>query len=148
MRTASLRRQHDAAMALISEIVAATAKLSASPGREQIIPISTALAKLTGLLKIHFAQEDQSLYPSMLRSGQADVAEVARRFIDEMGQIGPIYASFVESWSSNDAIAGDPAGFRAASHTVFSALANRIERENSVLYALADTLGGSASSPR
>ncbi|MEO5866552.1 MAG: hemerythrin domain-containing protein [Sphingomonas sp.] len=140
-RTSNLRRQHDAAIALVADIQ----KLVASPGalqtRETAFQVTMLLAKLTGLLRIHFAQEDRVLYPSLMVSGRGGVAATARRFAEEMGQLGPVYAAFAEKWTVTDALLADPDGFRRESTTVFDALANRIERENHELYPMAETRG-------
>lgn len=148
MRTANLRRQHDTALAIAGEIMEAIPALIEKPAREQAVRITLQLAKLTGLLRIHFAQEDRALYPSLMASGRGGVAEVARRFFDEMGQIGPLYDAFAVKWSNADTLAAAPAEFQAECQTIFSALADRIARENDVLYPLVDAEFGADARPR
>ncbi len=148
MRTANLRRQHDTALALAGEIIEALPALVAQPQREHAVRITLLLAKLTGLLRIHFAQEDRALYPSLMASGRGTVAEVARRFFEEMGQIGPLYAGFAEKWSNADALAAAPGEFQSECLAIFRALADRIARENDVLYPLMDAEFGAESRPR
>ena len=137
-RTANLRRQHDAAVTIVGEI---NNLLLARPGvevRDGAFQATLLLAKLTGLLRIHFAQEDRQLYPALMASGRGGVAEVARRFFEEMGDLGPTYGAYAQRWASADQILSDPRGFRRESKTVFTALADRITRENEQLYPLAD----------
>jgi hemerythrin-like domain-containing protein len=137
-RTASLRRQHDAAITLVLKIEDEVGGWGAVPSRAQAYAATLLLAKLTGLLRIHFAQEDRLLYPSLIASARGGVATVARQFFEEMGQIGPLFDAFAERWRSADAILGDAAGFRREAKALFAALAKRVQRENEILYPLAD----------
>jgi len=138
MRTTSLRRQHDSALQLAGEITAKARQLGQAPARTQALEVTLLLAKLTGLLRIHFAQEDRSLYPTLMASSRGGVAEMARRFFEEMGQIGPAYAAFSAKWSSVDTLVAAPAAFEAECAAIFGALAARIERENNELYPAVD----------
>ncbi|MBN8806842.1 MAG: hemerythrin domain-containing protein [Sphingomonas sp.] len=142
--TANLRRQHDAATLIVSDIVAMVAQIGAQPTSAQAFRLTILLAKLVGTLRIHFAQEDRHLYPSLMASGQGGTAAVARRFFEEMGHLGPALMAFVERWRSPDAIVADWTGYRDEQRAVFTALADRIERENTILYPLADELTDTA----
>lgn len=137
--SANLRRQHDAILALANELIAAQASLR--------IPAEAAeaarrLAKLTGVLQLHLAAEDKSLYPRLKASGDAEVAETASRFMDEMGGLARAYGDFDAKWRSEAAILSDPAGFRSQTAEVVAALSTRIARENKELYPLADAAAG------
>ncbi len=135
-----MRRQHDAAGNLASQITAQIDRIGAHPTADDAFRITMLLAKLTGTLRIHFAQEDRHLYPSMMASGQGGAAATARRFFEEMGQIGPAIAAFGETWLNSSAIVRDWDGFRAETNALFAALTDRITRENEILYPLADAL--------
>lgn len=138
-RTANLRRQHDGAMALVGELTARIDRLDpAGTDRVTAAAIVLLLAKLEGLLRIHFAQEDRVLYPSLMRSPDATVADTARRFFDEMGAIGPAFDAYVAEWRAADAVMARPQAFAEASRALFAALGDRIARENGELYPMAD----------
>lgn len=139
-RTARLRHQHDVALALVGEITALIARMGDTPSRADAYQATMLLAKLTGVLRIHFAQEDRMLYPSLMASGRGGVAAVARAFFEEMGQIGPVFVAYSEQWRSIEAILSRPAVFRSESAALFAALGGRIERENRELYPLADAM--------
>jgi hypothetical protein len=131
-----LRRQHDAA----EQIVANIAKLSRSEiDAAAAYQIGLALTKLTGVLRIHFAQEDRSLYPSLMASPDPRVSDIAKQFQREMGGLAPIYEAFADRWKLSSAILADVDGFRRESRSVFTALADRIRRENEELYPLAES---------
>lgn len=136
-RTANLRRQHDAAVDLVTEI---SRLRDAYKGPEDAYRIAVLLAKLTGMLRIHFVQEDKTLYPYMTASTNVAAAETALAFQSEMGGLGAAYESFSKRWSSSTAIVIDFDGFRRESRDVFKALGERIMRENEQLYPLADSI--------
>jgi hypothetical protein len=136
-RTSNLKRQHDAAIDLVGQITEAS---KAPPSPEGAYRIAVLLAKLTGMLRIHFVQEDKTLYPYMLGSTNAAAAQTARAFRDEMGGLGTAFDTFAKRWSSSHAIARDFDRFRRESVDVFDALGERIKRENEQLYPLADSI--------
>lgn len=136
-RTTNLKRQHDAAVELVGQI----AELTRNPaGAGEAYRIAVLLAKLTGMLRIHFVQEDRTLYPYMIASANVGAAETARVFQHEMGGLGAQFESFAKRWSSSKAIAADFESFRRESQRIFAALGERIKRENEELYPLADSI--------
>ena len=136
-RTANLRRQHDAAVSLVSDILRLSCALE---GQGNAYRTALLLAKLTGLLRIHFAQEDKTLYPHMIQSAHLEASQTAAAFQQEMGGLGATYEAFAMRWNSPEAIGSAPATFRKEAEAVFAALASRIERENETLYPLADEI--------
>lgn len=138
-RTANLRRQHDAAVALVEEAAALIERPSLAATDHYRIGI--LIAKLTGLLRVHFALEDRTLYPLMIQSAHGDAAAVALAFRDEMGGLAQIYLDFAGRWATSAQISADFDRFRKEARTVFAALSERITRENEQLYPLADAIG-------
>ena len=136
-RTANLRRQHDAALELVEKLAADLD--GPPPDKMQSYRMGMTLAKLTGLLRIHFAVEDRTLYPRMISSTHAEAADTAAAFQHEMGELGAVYSAFAERWNGATIAAAFPS-FRAEARALFVALGDRIERENSVLYPLADAI--------
>lgn len=136
-KTSILLRQHEAAVDLVAQI---SSLMELPLVEERASTISFLLAKLTGLLRIHFAQEDKFLYPYMISSSNTQASAVASAFQAEMGELGPVYQAFAERWNSTAAIAGDEDRFRKEAGEVFTALGQRITRENNELYPLADAL--------
>ena len=141
-RTDTLRRQHDAAVALVGEI---QRKVGSYRGAADAHSILLCLAKLDGLLRIHFAQEDRSLYPAMISSPDLQVASTAAAYQQEMGGLGMTFAQYVARWSGSGSIAGNFTLFRNESASVFAALADRIERENNHPYPLANDMRSAAA---
>src|SRR3546814_19263903 len=75
-----------------------------------------------------------------MASGQGDIAATARRFLEEMGQIGPALNAFTEKWRDSATIVQNWPNFRSETREIFEALATRIHCENNELYPLADEM--------
>ncbi|MEL6529814.1 MAG: hemerythrin domain-containing protein, partial [Pseudomonadota bacterium] len=88
----------------------------------------------------HLAAEDKSLYPRMKASPDPAVARTASEFAKDMGGLADAYAEFVGNWPTGISIFENPEAFRTEAELVLSILTRRIERENQVLYPLADTM--------
>ena len=102
------------------------------------IPIARLIGKLNVLLRVHLAYEDTVLYPLMMRSGDGEAAALAYLFSEETGAIAPQFEDFVRRWSGPTAIDAMFDSFREEATMLFAALAARIERENDLLYPLAE----------
>ncbi len=137
-RTDYLRRQHDAALVLAGRLADCAAQLGHQPTRPEAFEATLALARLTGVLRLHFAQEDRQLYPRLMNSDDNQTAITAKKFFDEMGNLGPAYDAYAKKWRSAQAILKAPGEFARQTSDIVAALADRIERENAVLYPLAD----------
>lgn len=134
-RTALLRRQHDAAMALITDI-----RTRLAEAKPDAYVIGLSLAKLTGLLRIHLAQEDRTLYPEMIASGNSAASAAARSFQEEMGGLSQRFAEYAARWTTSRVIESALPEFRKETLTVLAALEMRIQRENEQLYPLAESM--------
>jgi iron-sulfur cluster repair protein YtfE (RIC family) len=102
------------------------------------IPIARQLGKLNTLLRVHLAYEDTILYPELIRCGDGKTAALAHLFAEETGAIAPQFEDFVRRWSGPTAIDSMFESFRDEATMLFAALAARIERENDLLYPLAE----------
>lgn len=138
MRTINLRRQHDAAMAAVAEMDLQLDRLRDDTDRMTAYAFTMALAKLAGVLRIHLAQEDKVLYPQLMASPVPAVAETAQRFVAEMGQIGAVFTDYATRWRTIEAVLADTGRLREETKALFAALSDRIHRENTILYPLAD----------
>ena len=137
IRTANLRRQHDAAVDLVRQVRSIS---EAEPTADRAYRMAVLLAKLTGMLRIHFVQEDKTLYPYMIASANEGAVATAHRFQAEMGGLGAKFDAYAKRWSSSPAILRDYQQFRRESRDIFDALAHRIHRENEELYPLAESI--------
>jgi hypothetical protein len=102
--------------------------------------IMQQLAKLTQLMRVHFAQEGHCLYPALVASSDPVVAEAAKAFQREMGELWQQYESFARSWSTPSAIIMLFDEFKGECITIFGAIEDRCTRENELLFPLADAV--------
>lgn len=137
-----LKNQHEAALCLADQVLAACGQ---EVDDSKAFQISLCLAKLTGLLRVHFAQEDECIYPKMEASFDAHTSATARAFREQMGGLGAAYAAYSQKWATARKIRSDFDAFKNESGTIFGALASRIERENRELYPLADAMPDESS---
>lgn len=136
VRTDNYRRQHQELLALAQEV---SAQLSPASIKQNATELRLTLSKLAGKLKIHLVQEDESLYPSLLKSSNAATTATAKRFIDDMGKIADAFTQYYNKWQTQ-VLKDDPEGFIRETKGIFSALGGRIDKENKELYPLADQL--------
>ena len=131
-RTAALRAQHDAAEEMIDRIFDGIAVYR---DERDAYPLSLKLARLAGILRTHFAMEDQILYPLMIESDHRAAAMMARVFRNELGHLGGQFERFIERWASSIAIAGALRQFEYEAGMLFAAVRDRIHREGFRYYA-------------
>jgi hemerythrin-like domain-containing protein len=134
--TQKYRDDHHNFLTKVSEIE----KLMAGPDavKTQAREIVSQLAKFSGLLKIHLAMEDNSLYPSLLKSADPNVRDIAAKFQKEMGDIKSVFEGYSKQWLSAKALETEPDQFKKETTDLFKALRGRIKKENEELYAAAD----------
>lgn len=123
-------QQHRTITAAIAELAAEMAM-----GAEaDLVAVQLRLARLTALLRLHFRQENDFLYPDLLHSDDPTVAETGRAFHAEVGELWQQYEYFVRRWPSHLAIAADFEAFRAEARAMFEAIDDRCRREDVKLF--------------
>jgi hypothetical protein len=137
-RTETYRRQHRRLLDLAGSI-----SRQLPQGAAAAESIRTELSKLAGVLKLHLAMEDDGLYPSLAESDDAKVRETARAFAEEMGGLAAAFTSYSDRWTAV-AIAQDPDAFARETRRIFTALADRIDREDNNLYPLLERQSSAA----
>lgn len=100
--------------------------------------MSRLLANLTGTLNFHLTMEDKLLYPYMLGVHEDGAADVAQRYMSEMGGLAKAYEQFNKKWSSREEIRTHAEQFCNETRSLFDAMGKRIEREEAELYPLYD----------
>lgn len=127
-----LRRQH--------EEIGLTANLLARAISDDRQPQGVARLRwqLARQLMAHLALEDRILYPALMRSVDTVARERTATLMKETGALADRFAVYMASWS-DDLIAGQWSDFCAETRLILNALNERIERENRLLYPLADT---------
>ena len=129
------RQQHDELLALANDLAA---ELDAGKLGQDASDARSALSKLAGKLVLHLGAEDKHLYPRLMESDNPETQKIAKQFVDEMGGIAKAFTSYNDKWRATSSIQKDADGFISETKTIYDALANRIEKENTVLYPLMD----------
>ncbi len=136
-RTTIMRAQLDAANAMLDRI---RIGMNAYEGDAAAFPLSLDLARLAGILRIHFSIADRNLYPFLIASGSAETAALAQKFQREICTLATRFERFSRRWPSSSAIASDVPLFRAEAGVMIMAIRRRLRRETRDLFPLADAL--------
>lgn len=137
MQTNKFKEQHQDLLQVVGEIAA---HIQANTVADNAPAIASNLAKLSGKIGIHLAMEDKSLYPKMIDSGNPTAAQKAQQFQGEMGGLAEAFTTYKTKWMSPSKIAEDAATFAKETQDIVKALGDRIKREESELYPLAETV--------
>lgn len=101
--------------------------------------IRRAVSELMGILRIHLSVEDKALYPRLMESSDPKTRRTAEQFAAEMGDLMAKADAATGKWKP-DYIISDP-HFRTEWSNLSEDLLARIERENNVLYKMAEGIG-------
>lgn len=137
-RTASYRGQHQK----ILDIVARLESCLAGDGsiRDAAL-VRRELSTLVGTLTVHLAVEDEAVYPRLIGHSDQDVRDLAKRFVDEMGDLRAQLSAYTQRWPTAGAIQMDPSAFTDETRALLEALRARIVAEDDQLYPLVDRTG-------
>lgn len=133
LKTQSFRAQHAEILAIAKEIAASLQPATLAKDADRVRML---LAKLAGVLNVHLAMEDKSLYPNLLASPKT--VAIAKRFMDEMGTLAGSFKSFMGKWPNGQSIQRSSSEFAKELTAIFDAIAKRIQREEKELYPLVD----------
>lgn len=135
--TETFRRQHNELLQLVKEI---SNQLSLETLQKDAKEVRSLLSNLSGKISIHLAVEDNSLYPRLLEHESPEIRALAKKYIDEMGNIKEVFSAYSKKWYSTTDIQNNPAEFIKETKNIFEALGKRIDKENNELYDLVDKL--------
>ena len=130
--TETLRKQHAELVEAVRQIDAALDPKRLAEGAGEIRRL---LSGLLGKLSLHLAMEDNALYPSLEKHGDAKVRDTGSKFAKEMAGVKPAVEAFAKKWSEAE-IVKNAAAFCTETKKLFAVLADRIKRENTELYPL------------
>ncbi|WP_404369805.1 hemerythrin domain-containing protein [Sphingomonas sp. MMS24-J45] len=121
----TLSKEHEELEALANKLLVEVDAVS--PGKD----LSSLRWRLTHVLMVHLAKEDKVLYPRLL--ARPETRTVAKRFAEEMGDLGEAYKVYTAAWPI-DRVEADWPGFGEATRKMMAALRRRIAREERDLY--------------
>jgi hypothetical protein len=101
------------------------------------VPDAAAVAgmrwRMAQALLDHCNREDREIYDRLMSSGDAIATNIAWRYRQEHGMIAPTFANYIAAWPVGR-INREWERFRAETRILMADLAERIEREERVLY--------------
>jgi len=103
--------------------------------------VRTVLRDLETVLGRHLAFEDHRVYP-VLEAAEPAVADRARRYREEMGDLSDRVVAFLQRWNVEGAIEAEPRAFAGAWDAVRTALERRMAAEDDDLYEIAEHYPG------
>jgi Hemerythrin HHE cation binding domain len=92
------------------------------------------LSSLSGILRVHLAMEDRSLYPHLLTHGDTHLRTLAQRFLDERAALRRQYDDYRAHWPAASAIEGAAERFIDETRVILGVLWNRMKMEDDVLH--------------
>ncbi len=136
-RTDSFKEQHKEMLELVKQI---NSGLDPAKLAQDASQVRSTLSALAGKLLVHLSIEDKNLYPVMINSSDENAKKTAQSFMDEMGTLAGIFKDYTNKWPSPQAIQANPAGFCEETKAVFTAIGQRIGKEEATLYPMADKI--------
>lgn len=126
----ALRQQHESIGTIAGKLGQAT---SDNRKPQAVAALRWQLARE---LMAHLALEDRILYPALQRTADANVRTTAARIQAEIGALAESFARYMSAWS-DDKISREWPAFCADTAQILRALSDRINREDDILYPLA-----------
>jgi iron-sulfur cluster repair protein YtfE (RIC family) len=133
MDTNNLLRQHQEMLELADKIC--TYK-SQQQVKDNAATISNLLSQLAGKLSMHLMVEDKFVYPKLAVHHDVHIQNTSRTFATEMGDLGKAFGEYKTKYIGANKITENAAMFITDTKNVFTALAKRMDKENSTLYPL------------
>jgi len=131
------RKQHKE----LQEAVTKISKLINSENvSKKIEQIHNLLSELDGSLHFHLINEDESLYPALLRHPDKKIMKLTKQFQKEMGGLRHEFDNYIKKWLNAVSIQNNSDEFIKETTMTFNALAYRIDKEDNELYSLLDRL--------
>ncbi len=91
---------------------------------------------LSGKLRIHLESEDKFLYPNLLKNENEKIKNIAKCYIDEMGDILSIFNNYKNQFNTRSKIINNKDKFIINTKEVFDKIEKRMEKEDRELYKL------------
>ncbi|WP_454053642.1 hemerythrin domain-containing protein [Clostridium sp. Marseille-Q7071] len=91
---------------------------------------------LSGKLRIHLESEDKFLYPNLLKNENEKIKNIAKCYIDEMGDILNVFNNYKNQFNTRSKIINNKDKFIINTKEVFDKIEKRMESEDRELYKL------------
>ena len=102
--------------------------------------VHSLLTQVASVLSVHLYLEDNELYAEMLNHRDPSVRAKSKQFLEEMGGLMVTFKAYLSTYPSAQQIQESPTAFAAATQAIFESMAQRIAREESDLFVMAEGL--------
>lgn len=133
MDLSNLKRQHSEIIDLAGYILNCIKNNSVDKNIEQVVK---SINTISGKLKIHLLSEDKHLYPYLISSSDAALNMFGKKYYEEMSEVSKGYNEYKAKYNTSSKIKQNIGDFKEDTERIFSALSNRVEREERELYPL------------
>ncbi len=137
MYTKELRRQH---IKIVRHIKQLRSMINSNDVAASASEIHAPLIELQNMLNEHLNQEDKYLYPELLANGDQETRELVRQLKEGIGDIASMLSGYFPRWDSAGKIRARTGDFVTETLALFKVVYFRIDKENIVIYPLADRL--------
>lgn len=129
----NLRRQHEEIYKVVEELK----KLISKPDLENAaIDIAQKINLLTGKLIIHLGTEDEFLYPKLLKSENKEVKNLAKAYVEEMGNINSKFNEYKSKYNTKSKILENINEIISDTKKILQILEGRMKKEDFNLYTM------------
>ncbi|AKN29778.1 cation-binding protein [Clostridium carboxidivorans P7] len=133
MNINNLVRQHEAIRENVKTIESLINKNSIE---NDSFEISKNINLLIGVLKVHLQSEDNFLYPELLNGDDDKLKDMAKHYIDEMGNINAELEKYKAEFNTKTKINNNIESFKNHTAEIIKVLKNRLDKEDKHLYPL------------
>jgi len=120
--------------------IAGLRKLVQAGIAEHAADISARIVAMSGIIKLHLAVEDRTLYPALEASGDLALARMSVHYRGEMDGISGAYLAFAAKWNTPRRLAEQPETFRDEANVVLKTLYERMKKEDREFYPAIETV--------
>lgn len=107
---------------------------------ENAAQIARGISRLAGTLKIHLANEDRYLYPTMLKSDEATLKSKVNEYQKEMGGLSQEFMTFKDKYNTTSKLMTNLSSAKKDITSIFKKIEERIQKEDHELYPLAEKI--------
>lgn len=103
---------------------------------ENLSEIALHINKLSGKLIIHLGSEDKFLYPDLLKTENLELRNMAKEYMDEMGNISEKFKVYKDKNNTKTKIFNNNDKFIIETKEIISQIRTRMRKEEEGLYTL------------
>ena len=96
---------------------------------------------LVSKLKVHFAMEEDNLYLKLEKSENPEIIEAFDKFTFEMNEVYVVFNNFIDDWIDVENVQNNSKQYVSEMQNLFAKLFNHLEKEETILYPLAEKHG-------